>query len=113
MATYTALTDLIAPLANGGTNVYVTAGDLINDTGVGAGWLVQSGFVPQNAVPLDADAVSKYFAVGPRPSYFRVEDNGRWSNIDAVRRPSVYWYQQAGTSLWYLRGHEALGSWTT
>jgi len=114
MAIYKAITNLFLP-----GNLYALAGDLINDTGVGAGWLVPSSYVPpaQAVDPQDSDALTKYFAAGPhldpteigRALYPWGQDNGRWVGGNPGFTPSTYWYGIA-PGLYALKGHEGLGS---
>jgi hypothetical protein len=113
VGTYRALVDLWLP-----GNLYVLAGDTINDTGSGPGWPVPSGWIlPCHAVdPLDGDAVTKVWKAGPQLSEGQpfaalgpYGNAARWVGGNRQPAAAVYWYS-IGNSQWVLKGHEALGT---
>ena len=104
MATYRALVDLYLP-----SGAYVQAGSTITDAGLSPD--VSAAWPPPIAVdPLDGDAISKFWAVGPRgqadaePSRLLGPwwTGGRWTGVP-ISPPLVYWKPHS-EGRWVLTG---------
>jgi hypothetical protein len=76
----------------------IEAGQVVSDTGLGA--LLPANFVPSGACdPMDADAIQKFWNVGPREMDWANASvtqgtwgtqGGRWTGV-TIAPPTIYW----------------------
>src|SRR5215831_2992684 len=115
MAQYVAQTDLWLP-----GQIYAPANSVLSDViPTPAGMLpIPVGWIPpaQAVSPSDGDALNRVFNAGPHldpiQGWLAL---GPW-NYQASRftgmsgyNASTFWYQPAGQSAWFLKGHESMG----